>query len=280
MTGTVLTPKTWGAYWDHFGRRLVELVGVTEGAVVLDVGSGGGASFYPAARMVGDRGQVLGIETCRHCQGRTSSEIKRCGISNAKVLLMDAGNMGFRDSHFDVVIAGLIGWDDSYDFESCESKKRDMKLEEIVRVLKDGGRLGFSGWISQEDGDWMEELVCRYLSRGSFGDDSRVAMPDAFSKETSKGWRKLLSSLGLKRISVLEETVSFSYKNEEEWWKEMLDAGWKNHIERIEKAGLIDQFRNDAFALLGKHKESDGIRFKRGVVFAVGTKQAQTEDQA
>jgi tRNA G46 methylase TrmB len=91
-TVTAVTPKTWGSYWDYFGVRLVELVGVTEGALVLDVGTGGGASLYPAARIVGDHGQVTGIETCHGCQERTSSEINRCGITNAKVLLAKEEN--------------------------------------------------------------------------------------------------------------------------------------------------------------------------------------------
>jgi ubiquinone/menaquinone biosynthesis C-methylase UbiE len=273
MAGTVVTPRSWGSYWDYFGRRLVELVGVTEGAVVLDVGTGGGASLYPAARIVGDRGQVIGIETCRHCQERTSSEIKRCGINNAKVLLMDAENMTFEDNSFDIAIAGLIGWDDCFDFGSCEFKRRDKKLEEILRVLKDGGRAGFTGWVSQEDGDWMGELVHKYLSSDLLnGEEKRLRTPDAFSKETSNGWRKLLSSLGLKKVGVAEETAEFTYRDEEEWWKEMLDAGWKNHVEQIGKAGLLDRLRDEAYNSLQKHKDSKGVHFKRSVVFALGTK--------
>jgi O-methyltransferase/aklanonic acid methyltransferase len=273
MAGTFMTPRGWGSYWDYFGRRLVELVGVTEGAAVLDVGTGGGASLYPAARIVGDRGHVIGIEICRHCQERASSEIKRCGITNAKVLFMGAENMTFEDSSFDIVMAGLIGWDDCFDFESCEFKKRDKKLDEILRVLKDGGRVGFTGWVSQEDGDWMRKLVCKYLPSDSFnGEEKRLGVPDAFSKETSKGWQKLLSSLGLKEVGVSEETAEFSYSDEEEWWKEMLDAGWKNHVDHIEKAGLLDRLRNEAYNSLQKHKDSRGIYFKRSVVFALGTK--------
>jgi ubiquinone/menaquinone biosynthesis C-methylase UbiE len=273
LAETVMTPRTWGSYWDYFGRRLVELVGVTEGATVLDLGTGGGASLYPAARMVGDGGQVIGIETCRHCQEGTSSEIERCGIANAKVLLMDAENMTFTDSSFDIVIAGLIGWNDCYDFESCEFKRRDKKLEEILRVLKDGGRVGFTGWVSQEDGDWIRELVSKYLPSDSVnGEEKRLSAPDAFSKETSRGWQKLLLSLGLKEIRVSEETAEFTYRDEEEWWKEMLDAGWKDHVERIEKAGLLKRFRNETSGLLHKHKDSKGVHFKRSVVFALGTK--------
>jgi ubiquinone/menaquinone biosynthesis C-methylase UbiE len=272
-TVTAVTPKTWGSYWDYFGLRLVELVGVTEGALVLDVGTGGGASLYPAARVVGDRGQVIGIETCHGCQERTSSEINRCGITNAKVLLMDAEKMAFTDSSFDFVIAGLIGWDDCYDFESCGLKNRDRKLEEILRVLKHGGRVGFTGWTAQEDGDWMEELVRRCLPSGSFNDEgNRPSVPDVFSKETFKGWQKLLSSLGLKDIRVAEETGEFTYRDEEGWWKEMLDAGWKNHVEKIEKAGLLEALRNEAARLLQRYRDSKGVHFRRSVVFALGTK--------
>ncbi len=274
MTGTAVTPKTWGSYWDYFGLRLVELVGVTEGALVLDVGTGGGASLYPAARIVGDHGQVTGIETCHHCQESTSSEINRCGITNAKVLLMDAENMTFAHGSFDFVIAGFIGWDDCYDFESCELKKRDRKLEEILRVLKHGGRVGFTGWISQEDGDWMKELVRRYLPSDSFNDEgNRRSVPDAFSKETSKGWQRLLSSLGLKEVRVSEETAEFTYRDEDEWlnWFLPRDA-WKNHIEKIEKAGLLDGLRSEAASLLQRHTDSKGVHFKRSVVFAIGTK--------
>ncbi len=273
VTGTAVTPKTWGSYWDYFGLRLVELAGVTEGALVLDVGTGGGASLYPAARIVGDHGQVTGIETCHSCQERTSSEINRCGITNAKVLFMNAENMTFADDSFDFVIAGMIGWDDCYDFESCEFKKRDRKLEEILRVLKHGGRVGFTGWISQEDGDWMKESVRRCLPSGRFSDEgNRPSVPDAFSKETSTGWQRLLSSLGLKEIRVSEETGEFTYRDEEEWWREMLDAGWKNHVEKIEKGGLLDGLRDEAASLLQRHTDSKGVHFRRSAVFALGTK--------
>jgi ubiquinone/menaquinone biosynthesis C-methylase UbiE len=268
-----MTPRSWGSYWDYFGRRLVELVGVTEGAVVLDVGTGGGASLYPAARIVGNRGQVIGIEICRHCQEKTSSEIKRCGITNAKVLLMDAGDMIFADSTFDIVIAGLIGWDDCFDFESCEFKRRDMKLDEILRVLKSGGKVGFSGWVSQEDGDWMGELVRKHLpTASSSGQEKGLGAVDAFSKETSIGWHKLLSSLRLKNVKVSEETAEFTYRDEEEWWKKMLDSSWKNYVERIEKARLLNRLKDEAYNSLQKHKDGKGIHFKRSVVFALGTK--------
>jgi len=82
--------------------------------------------------------------------------------------------------------------------------------------------------------------------------------------------------LGLKEIEVSEATAEFAYRDEEEWWKEMLDAGWKNHVEHIEKAGLLDRLRNEASSLLQRRKDSKGVHFKRSVVFALGIKEAST----
>jgi len=118
----------------------------------------------------------------------------------------------------------------------------------------------------------MIELVRRRLPSGSFSDEgNRRSVPDTFSKETSKGWQRL-SSLGVKEIRVSEETGEFTYGDEEEWWKEMLDAGWRNHVEKIEKAGLLEVLRSEAASLLQRYREDKGIHFRRSVVFALGTK--------
>ncbi|MHA2373801.1 MAG: class I SAM-dependent methyltransferase [Candidatus Thorarchaeota archaeon] len=105
-----LTPKTWGTCWDHFGKRLIDLVQPAVGSHVLDIGTGGGASLYPAAKMVGPTGRVTGIEICEGCFKRTSGEIKRCGISNAELIFMNASEMTFDDESFDIVTSGFIGW--------------------------------------------------------------------------------------------------------------------------------------------------------------------------
>jgi hypothetical protein len=52
----------------------------------------------------------------------------------------------------------------------------------------------------------------------------------------------------------------------------MLDAGWTNHVEKIEKAGILDGLRSEAANLLQNHRDSKGIHFRRSVVFALGTK--------
>jgi ubiquinone/menaquinone biosynthesis C-methylase UbiE len=49
-------------FWERFGRRTVERIGLRAGARVLDVCCGSGASALPAAAIVGPKGSVLGID--------------------------------------------------------------------------------------------------------------------------------------------------------------------------------------------------------------------------
>jgi O-methyltransferase/aklanonic acid methyltransferase len=51
-------------YWDYFGVRLVEHANIPEGAKVLDVGCGTGASLFPAAVKAGATGYAVGIDIC------------------------------------------------------------------------------------------------------------------------------------------------------------------------------------------------------------------------
>ena len=49
-------------YFSYFGEKLVEYLRVNEGAVLLDVACGRGASLFPAAHGVGEKGKVRGID--------------------------------------------------------------------------------------------------------------------------------------------------------------------------------------------------------------------------
>ncbi|MCP4539747.1 MAG: class I SAM-dependent methyltransferase [Chloroflexi bacterium] len=123
-------------YWEHFGNRLVELAEIHPGANVLDIGSGRGASLFPAAAQVGQRGSVTGIDLSEGMIRETWADIKKHRLDNAHVLRMDAENMAWKNGSFDFVISGF-------------SLGR-FSLNDVMRVLKSGGRAGFSLWEKED----------------------------------------------------------------------------------------------------------------------------------
>ncbi|MFW9968085.1 MAG: class I SAM-dependent methyltransferase [Candidatus Thorarchaeota archaeon] len=271
MEAESLTPKTWGTYWDYFGQRLVDLVQPGVGMTVLDIGTGGGASLYPAAKRVGPEGHVTGIETCEGCFKRTSGEIKRCGISNAEVLFMDAREMDFDDGSFDIVTCGFIGWDDYFDFDQNKHIAPDKIMSEIFRVLKNGGRAALSGWEKSDSNSILRDLLYEYLPKDS---PHRNSMAGWAHTETSEGWNSILSKAGFVDIKTAVEYYDMVYSFEEEWWAEYVGLDWMEVMEDLEQKGVttIGELKNQAFARLKKYKRADGIHQARDAVLAIGTK--------
>merc|ERR1712087_534956 len=108
---------------------------------VLDVGCGiGGTSRYLAKKF--PQASVTGITISPEQQGRASSLAAERGIANAKFELVDALKMKFADNSFDFVWA-------------CESGEhmpdKEKYVQEMVRVLKPGGRIVIATWCQREE---------------------------------------------------------------------------------------------------------------------------------
>jgi len=189
--------KTWGFYWDVLASRLVNLIGITEGATVLDIGTGGGSTLHASLMRVGPSGLVIGLDRSEEDVDQVNSELERCNVTNSKVHHMGATEMTFPDNYFDFAISGFLGWDLNFDFSKNQSKGPDTVMNETVRVLKSGGRVGFSTWLLQEDTEWMEHFV------RSYSHPARCT----YSKESEEGWKIILENSGLEKTSILHEVV-------------------------------------------------------------------------
>ena len=135
----------------HFGRRLVDVVGVEPGQRVLDVATGRGAVLFPAVERVGHAGDVVGVDLAEGMVKATQSDIARRGI-RADVQVMDAEQLDFPDATFDRVLCG---------FGVMGVPNMGGALDEFRRVLKPTGRLGVSTWRVSESEDLsaaLEEL--------------------------------------------------------------------------------------------------------------------------
>lgn len=233
-----------------FGKRLVERAEISEGAIVLDIGTGLGPVFFPAVGKVGQHGFVVGVDIADEMVRGTYDKINLYTICNATVIQADARRLTFKDNTFDAVLSG-------FSYLDCSPK-------EVIRVLKERGQLALSSWALLEDMEYMAECVNQYLP---------VNRQDVYHQSTPEELRNLLCEAGFENITVVRENQEFVYKDEEEWWEEMLDSGWQHYVEKIKNvAGDAEEFKKEAFEGLQVYRRADGISFTLSVLFAFCTK--------
>jgi O-methyltransferase/aklanonic acid methyltransferase len=249
-----------GSWW-YIGNQLVELANLREGSRVLDVGFGGGTSLFPAAQKVGPQGRVIGIDIDKRDVAAAETRIKEQGITNASVLEMDAWQMSFDDASFDNVLGGSVI---SFLFEKDTQKL----CPEISRVLKVGGRAGFSTWKDREDFDWMQESLMRVFPEVPENELS------VYSRHTPELLAEILSKAGFQDITKHTVTAEFIYEDKETWWKKMQLYTWKPFYSELAARDPeeLEEFKETTYERLQARSKAEGISFKISTYFIFGTK--------
>jgi SAM-dependent methyltransferase len=102
------------------------------GERVLDLGSGGGTDSLVAAQMVGEDGQVTGIDLTPEMLTKARSAAAAMRAANVEFVEGEAERLPFPDASFDVVISnGVIDL----------VPDKDAVFAENFRVLRPGGRI-------------------------------------------------------------------------------------------------------------------------------------------
>jgi ubiquinone/menaquinone biosynthesis C-methylase UbiE len=124
----------------RFRRKQINLINLQEGEKVLDVGCGTGVLSILAKMVVGETGEVAGIDIAPKMVLKAQNKIKE---SNLKINFSTASidELPYGDEHFDVVISSMM-----FHHLPVEVKKKG--LEEIYRVLKKRGRFFLSDFCS------------------------------------------------------------------------------------------------------------------------------------
>jgi SAM-dependent methyltransferase len=112
-----------------------ELANLQPGNSVLDLGSGAGIDAFVARRIVGETGEVLGVDMTPPMVARATANAAKLGYTNVHFLLGDIEALPLPDARVDVVVSNCV-------LNLVPDKPS--AFAEMYRVLKPGGHFSVS----------------------------------------------------------------------------------------------------------------------------------------
>jgi ubiquinone/menaquinone biosynthesis C-methylase UbiE len=239
-------------------RDLVAIGGVAAGDRVLDVGTGTGVAAAAAREVVGADGLAVGVDVSFGMLAAARRARPDLHLTAASAI-----DLPFRDRTFHAVVGSFV---------VSHFTKYQTALFDMLRVLRQGGRLAISSWADKPDDlqkAWAE-LVESAVGPGLLADARRQAVPwaDRFADRTSI--EETLIDAGLRHVKTERREYRFVYPLDDyvdglgtwstgRFVRSMLgEDGWGRFLERAH-ATFADRF-------------ADPVNDFRDVWLAVGTK--------
>ena len=155
-----------GIFEKGLRQKGLQLLSVTPGEVVLEIGFGTGYSLKEIANSVGENGRAYGIDITPQMLEITRKRLRKAGLTDRVELYEgDAKSMPYQDNKFDAVyMASTLELFDTPDIPRV--------LKEIKRVLKPGGRLGIASLTKEgREGslflrfyEWLHQKIPKYAN--------------------------------------------------------------------------------------------------------------------
>ena len=244
------------SFWARFGRETIARLNLPQGARVLDVCSGSGASAIPAAQAVGPKGSVLAVDLAKNLLALGRAKAEALGLKNIEFRNGDLLDPALPASHFDAVVC-VFGIFFVPDMQAA--------VRALWRAVRLGGRLAITTWGPSflEPGSaafWNSIRAERPDLHKSFNPWDRISDPQSV--------RALLESGGAERVEAVAVAGMHPIPSPDAWWAAVLGTGYRGTLEQLD-AGAQARVRA---ANLNFVRQTGLREVEANVVYAVATK--------
>ncbi|MFD9570318.1 class I SAM-dependent methyltransferase [Streptomyces sp. NPDC059982] len=196
------------------GRLLVEHARIAPGEHVLDAGCGAGASLLPAARTVGPRGAVTGIDLSPVMIARVQQHCAEQRLDWVRTHVADVEGPlhplpGRPADGYDAVTAGML---------LTFLRDPGRVFLGFRSALRPGGRLAVSWWGEEAPG-WARVVEATRPFGSGTREEIETAVPGQNAPPTPDLVRDLAHRAGFPSVELHEERLETTFRDSDHWWE-------------------------------------------------------------
>lgn len=215
--------------FEPIARRTVELALLREGQSVLDVGCGTGLASLLAARSVGPKGEVVGVDFSEGQLGIALAKAQLASVSNVRFERRDATQMAFQ-GEFDAAISNL---GIPADFGPT--------LQGMRRALKPEGKLSITEWERglSEPFEAFNALLAERKAKDVAPDIAAGRAILAKRREnfarigSIEGFSEAIRGAGFEDVNVVSQRYQVPFASARDAYDFVLSWGWQEQEVRL-----------------------------------------------
>ena len=186
-------------------RRALDLAGVESGNTVLDLGTATGIGAFFAAERAGRDGSVIGLDPSGAMLELARERSTAVGYDYIRWQQGEPAPLTYADESFDAVLC----------LQALHTFANPFAvLEEVRRVLVEGGRLALTLWSTRAANDWMG-LVDHALRHGAPG----VPPPGTLPLSQPGNVEALLQAAGFEEVEAARALDRMRFHGVDAFWE-------------------------------------------------------------
>ncbi len=256
--------------WQGVYDSLISRARLSPGESVLDTGTGSGEVAMRAGKAVGQKGRVLGIDVQPEMLRIARTKAAERGLANVKFRQMPIEALDLSDDSFDKVVGN---------YSLCCCTEYGQGLEEVLRVMKPGGRLAYNHGGPKDSPAMavVSDIFGKYKTRKPSEALRDLRASDEALRKAVERYRdpsttlSLLRSLGYSdpRADVVRRVLT--YKSPRAFVDRLLAFDWSSEAGEI-PAAEIGRFAAEAAGALGGSSTNKDFRYEDDMIFFTATK--------